>query len=208
LQYRRFYERENVRPYKILKALQFLTTHKTLWREAGVNLCPEFAAALGSEVQEERSLPMESVEISSLFKEKIAHSDGDESSEDAAADAHAFGNEMLVGDGVADPEVRDEIIIVAPGEDQHPLCLYLDKNAEEMANLDIFGGSARPTNRYSYKQLCRVELRHYKRWAACRPCNIFFKIRKLQVFDMKQLSWVWLRKSKLQGKPLHQAVGS
>jgi hypothetical protein len=146
LQSRRFYERENVRPYKILKALQFLTTHKTLWREAGVNLCPEFAAALGSVVQEERSLPMESVEISSLCEEEIAHSDRDESSEDEAADAHAFEDETLVDDGVADPEVRDEIINVASGDDQHPLCLYLDKNAEEMANPDIFGGSARPTN--------------------------------------------------------------
>jgi hypothetical protein len=156
-----------------------------LWREAGVHLCPEFAAALGSEVQEERSLPTESVEVSSLCEEEVTHSDRDNFSEDEVADAHAFGEETLVDDGVADPEVRDAVINVAPGEDQHPLCLYLDKNAEKMASPDIFGGLARPTNRYSYKQLCRLELRHYKRWAACRPCNKFFKFREMVGFGLE-----------------------
>jgi hypothetical protein len=50
-----------------------------------------------------------------------------------------------------------------------------------------------------------LELRHYCRLAAQRPGNIFFKFRKLQVLDMKQLSWVRLRKSKLQGRPLPKA---
>jgi hypothetical protein len=38
------------------------------------------------------------------------------------------------------------VINVAPGEGQHPVNVYLDKNAEEMANPDIFGGRARPSN--------------------------------------------------------------
>jgi hypothetical protein len=125
--------------------------------------------------------------------------------EDEAPDVHDFGEETFVDDGIVDPDIRDAIINVAPGEGQHPLCLYLDKTAEKMASPDIFGGLARPNTRYSYRQLCRVELRHVKRWAASRPCNMFFKFRKLQVLDMKQLSWVRLRKSKLQGKPLPEA---
>jgi hypothetical protein len=48
LQYKHCYETENVRPYKILKALQFLTSHDTLWREAGVRTCPDFVDSLGS----------------------------------------------------------------------------------------------------------------------------------------------------------------
>jgi hypothetical protein len=81
----------------------------------------------------------------------------------------------------------------------------LDKDTEEMANPDIFGGQARPTNCYSYKQLCRVELRHFRQTAAQCACNIFFKFRKLQALDMKQLTWVRLWKSKLRGRPLSQA---
>jgi hypothetical protein len=48
LRYKHCYETKNVRPYKILKALQFLTSHDTLWREAGVRMCPDFEESLGS----------------------------------------------------------------------------------------------------------------------------------------------------------------
>jgi hypothetical protein len=81
----------------------------------------------------------------------------------------------------------------------------MDKNDEEMAYPDIFGGRARPASHYSYKQLCRVELRHFRRLVAQRPGNIFFKFRKLQVFDMKQLTWVRFPKSRLQGRQLPKA---
>jgi hypothetical protein len=134
--------------------------------------------------------PTESVGDNCSHEETADCSNDDDSSADELVDAHALGDETLVDNGVADPDVRDAIINVAPGKGQHPLCLYLDKNAEEMASPHIFGGVARPANRYSYKQLCRVELRHYKWWAACCPCNIFSKFRKMQVLDMKQLSWV------------------
>jgi hypothetical protein len=36
LRYKGIYETENVRPYKILKALQYLILHATLWRGAAV----------------------------------------------------------------------------------------------------------------------------------------------------------------------------
>jgi hypothetical protein len=126
-------------------------------------------------------------------------------SEDALVDVHSYGEETMIDDGLAEADVRDAIINVAPGEDQRPVCLYLDEDAEEMANPDIFGGRARPANCYLYKQLCHVELRHFRRTAAQRASNIFFKIRELQVLGMKQLTWVRLRKSKLRGRPLLQA---
>jgi hypothetical protein len=83
-------------------------------------------------------------------------------------DVHSYGEETMIDDGLA-AEVRDAIINVAPGEDQRPLYLYLDEDAKDMANPDIFGGRARLANRYSYKQLCQVELRHFRRpgRAAC-----------------------------------------
>jgi hypothetical protein len=118
---------------------------------------------------------------------------------------HSYGEETMIDDGLAEADVRDAIINVALREDQRPLCLYLDEHAEEMANPDVFGGQGRPANRYSYKQLCRVELRHFKRTVAQRASNIFSKFRKSQVLDMKQLTWVRLRKSKLRGRPLSQA---
>jgi hypothetical protein len=207
LQYKRCYETENVRPYKILKALRFLTSHDTLWREARVRMCPDFVESLDSAVHSENAGAHQLANNESA-SEDVAYSEDEdlsEHSDDEPPDIHAFGDKTMVDDGIVDADIRDSIVNVAPGEGQHPLCLYLDKDAEEMANSDIFGGYARPKNKYSYRQLCRVELRHVNRSVACRPCNIFFKFRKLQVLDMKQLSWVRLRKSKLQGKPLPKA---
>jgi hypothetical protein len=40
LQYRKIYKTENVRLFKILRALQFLTSHDTLWRSAGLRMSP------------------------------------------------------------------------------------------------------------------------------------------------------------------------
>lgn len=99
-----------------------------------------------------------------------ACSEDDASSEGDEPDAHAFGNESLLDAGTDSADVRDAVINVAPAEGQHPVSVYLDKCAEES---DILGGRARPVNQYSYKQLCRVELRHYRRLAAQRPGTSF-----------------------------------
>jgi hypothetical protein len=198
---------ESVRPFKFVRALQYLISHDTLWRSAGVQLHSEFQNALGrvSEVPEPVAKRAERGG-SDGHGTQLAVSEDEALSEGDLADVHSYGEETMIDDGLAEVDVKNAIINVAPSEGQWPLCLYPDKDAEEhLANPDIFGGQARPANRYSYKQLCRVELRHFIRTAARRPCNIFFKFRKLQVLDMKQLTWVRLRKSKLRGRPLPQA---
>jgi hypothetical protein len=45
----------------------------------------------------------------------------------------------MIDDGLAEADVRDAIINVALGEDQRPLCLYLDKTVEEMAQIFSVG---------------------------------------------------------------------
>jgi hypothetical protein len=75
LQYKRCYETENVRPYKILKALQYLTTHATLWRDAGVQLRKEFLPLPEIDEQEVRfmTLSMRTLKmiLASLFNEMM-----------------------------------------------------------------------------------------------------------------------------------------
>lgn len=207
LRYKKCYESENVRPHKILSALQYLTTHETLWRRSGVQLRPEFLEVLlpSSRSADPVALSNDSKPDPERISESSEDSDDEVLSEDDAPDVHAFRDETMIDDGAVDENVRMASIDVAPGEGQRPLSLYLDKNAEEMASPDIFSGYARPECKYSFKKICRVKMRHYKRLVAQRPCNIFFKVRKLQVLDMQQLSWVRLRKSKLQGKPLPMA---
>jgi hypothetical protein len=202
--YKGCYETENVRPYKILRALQYLTTHDTLWRDAGVQLRSEFVPLLEVDEQARAGLDAPVREIDE-GPHRDVHSDDDAFFEGEEPDVHAFGDETMIDADAVLTASREPVIDVAPGEGQCPVSVYLDKHAEEMANPDIFGGRARPANHYSYKQLCRVEMRHFRRLVAQRPGNIFFKIRKLHVLDMKQLTWVRLRKSKLQGRPLQKA---
>jgi hypothetical protein len=201
------YETENVRPYKISKALQYLISHATLWRGVAVQLRPEFLPLLESAVEEKESADSTRCETAEKGVDQVDDNclDDDLSSKGEEPDVHAFGDETMIDDGAAGIDVRDTVVNVAPAEGQHPVSVYLDKYAAEMAFPNIFGGCARPVNNYTYKQLCRVELGHFRRLVAQRPGNIFFKFRKLQILDMKQLTWVRLRKSKLQGKPLLKA---
>jgi hypothetical protein len=181
-----------------------LVTHDTLWRDAGVQLHLELLPLLEAGKRTCAVLDAPDNEVGQDSRQTV-HSDDDVSSEDEEPDVHAFGDETMIDDGAVSIASKPQSIDVAPGEGQQPMSVYLDKTVEEMANPDIFGGQARPSNHYSYKQLCRAEMRHFRRLVAQRPGNIFFKFRKLQVLDMKQLTWVRLRKSKLQGRPLPKA---
>jgi hypothetical protein len=49
--YKKNYVVENVRPFKIVRALQYPISHDTLWRNAAVQLRPEFQIAFGSETE-------------------------------------------------------------------------------------------------------------------------------------------------------------
>jgi hypothetical protein len=68
------------------------------------------------------------------FPDDEAQSDGE------LVDVHSYGEGTMIDDRLAEADVGDAIIDVAPGEDQGPLCLYLDKDAEKMANPDISVG--------------------------------------------------------------------
>jgi hypothetical protein len=203
--YKKNYAVKNVRPFKIVQALQYLISHDTLWRNAGVQLRPEFQIALGPETEAPDPIAEHAERGAGGDCGKQLSASEDEVLDGELVDVHSYGEETMIDDGLAEADVRDAIINVAFGEDQLPLCLYRDEDAKEMANPDIFGGRARPANRYSYKQLCRVKLRHFRRTATQRASSIFFKFKKLQVLDMKHLTWVRLRKSKLRGRPLPQA---
>jgi hypothetical protein len=161
LRYKGLYDTKNVCPYKILRALQYLVSHKTLWKEAGVQLRSEFLTALETREGKDARPTTPEIPCPEQYEPGDACSDDDESSEGDEPDAHAFGDESLLDADADNVDVRNAVINVAPAEGQRPVSVYLDTNAEEMAYPDIFGGCARPVNRYSYKQLCRVELRHF-----------------------------------------------
>jgi hypothetical protein len=139
LRYKNCYETENVRPYKILRALRFLVTHDTLWRDAGVQLHPELLPLLEAGEQTCAVLDAPDNKVGQDSRQTV-HSDDDVSSEDEEPAVHAFGDETMIDDGAVSVASKPQSIDVAPGEGQQPMSVYLDKTAEEMANPDIFRG--------------------------------------------------------------------
>ena len=71
---------------------------------------------------------------------------------------------------------------MAPGEQNHPIGLYLDKHAEEKSFPVLFAGKRRNASRQSYVRystICKAELRNIDRRFATSVPNIFFKLKKL-----------------------------
>jgi hypothetical protein len=94
LRYKGCYETENVRPYKITRALQYLTTHDTLRRDAGVWYRSEFEPLLSIDEQT-HAVPDTPAGKLDEVPHRIEHSDDEASSEGEEPDVHAFGDETM-----------------------------------------------------------------------------------------------------------------
>ena len=97
--------------------------------------------------------------------------------------------DTLVDDADIDNKY-DKVFTFAPGEGQHPLSLYQDKDAEYLCFPTIFCGQTPPSRDerlvpVHYSDIVKWELRIVDRRAAQSVPNIFFKHKKLQ---MKQIS--------------------
>ena len=97
--------------------------------------------------------------------------------------------DTLVDDADID-NTCDKVFTFAPGEGQHPLSLYQDKDAECLCFPSIFCGQTPPSKDerlvpVHYSDIVKWELRSVDRRAAQSVPNIFFKHKKLQ---MKQIS--------------------
>lgn len=102
---------------------------------------------------------------------------------------HVANVDTLVDDAHIESK-HDQVFTFAPGEGQHPLSLYQDKDAEYLCIPTIFSGQRRPDNDerqtpVHYSGIVKWELRSVYRRAAQSIPNIFFMHKKLQ---MKQIS--------------------
>ena len=93
-------------------------------------------------------------------------------------------------------EKWDNILSVAPSENQKPRNPFMDKHAEEMTYCSLFGGKPRSKTKIpvSYHKICKWELRHKNRRFARHHENLFFKTRKSMIKLLADLEMVSLRK--------------
>ena len=95
---------------------------------------------------------------------------------------HVGNIDTLVDDADIDNKY-DKVFTFAPGEGQHPLSLYQDKDAEYLCFPTIFCGQTPPSSDerlvpVHYSDIVKWELRSVDRRAAQSVPNIFFKHKK------------------------------
>lgn len=99
----------------------------------------------------------------------------------------------------------DRIISFAPGEGNRPLGIFIDKDSEFLSFPTIYCGK-RQANKNErlvpvhYSTICKWELRSKDRRVAQSVPNIFYKLKKLQIRQIKGSASLSLRKCKTKGK--------
>ena len=225
LSYKKVDFKENVRPLRVLSALHWLMNNSELYKKSGIvvddnwfqevtesaeDTVREFLEVskehckdknyTGNEKQEQEKTTENDIEASNDY-------DSDHYSEIDAND-HVGNIDTLVDD--ADIENKyDKVFCFAPGEGQHPLSLYQDKDAEYLCFPTIFCGQTPPSRDerlvpVHYSDIVKWELRSVDRRAAQSVPNIFFKHKKLQMKQISDKVNLAVRRCKKEGKKSQQ----
>ena len=104
----------------------------------------------------------------------------------------------------------DQVFTFAPGEEQHPLSLNQDKDAEYLRFPSIFCGQRPPSKDersipVHYSDIVKWELRSVDRRVAHSVPNIFFKHNKLQMKQISDKVNLTIRRCKSKGKKITTA---
>ena len=178
---------ENIRPHKVLTALQWLFKNSDLYKESGVKIDAEWMSKVNDCDDQSVKPFLQNSSVETTDKSDDEGNDSDTFSEIDDKD-RVIGNSDTLIEPIC-PQ-SDSTYTFAPGEGQHPLSLYSDKDAEELSFPTIFCGKRRIPNserdvKVHYSSIVKAELRHVDRRAANSVPNLFFKMKKIQ---MKQIS--------------------
>ena len=226
LSYKKVDFKENVRPLRVLSALHWLMNNSELYKKSGIvvddnwfqevtesaeDTVREFLEVskehckdknyTGNEKQEQEKTTENDIEASNDY-------DSDHYSEIDAND-HVGNIDTLVDH--ADIENKyDKVFTFAPGEGQHPLSLYQDKDAEYLCFPTIFCGQTPPSRDerlvpVHYSDIVKWELRSVDRRAAQSVPNIFFKHKKLQMKQISDKVNLAVRRCKKRGQKITAA---
>ena len=226
LSYKKVDFKENVRPLRVLSALHWLMNNSELYKKSGIvvddnwfqevtesaeDTVREFLEVskehckdknyTGNEKQEQEKITENDIEASNDF-------DSDHYSEIDAND-HVGNIDTLVDDANIENKY-DKVFTFAPGEGQHPLSLYQDKDAEYLCFPTIFCGQTPPSRDerlvpVHYSDIVKWELRSVDRRAAQSVPNIFFKHKKLQMKQISDKVNLAVRRCKKRGQKITAA---
>lgn len=202
LSYKHFVAFEKIRPNKVFEAARWLIDNSALFRSEGVEVdsawlngyeemqhveendqteCQEKDQVLESDLQ----IPSNS--NSNTCNHNASGCTSDEWTEDDNFHDRPTGNTDTVLHAM-DFREYNQILSLAPGENQTPLGLFLDYNSEFLYFPTIYCGQVRPDNSnrsipVHYSIICKWALRHVDRRTAM--CKVSLAVRKCKTQGRK-----------------------
>ena len=214
--------KENVRPLRVLTALHWLVNNSELYKESGIvvddswfqevtesaeDTVRDFLEVSTDQTRDKVNTENKNIPVTD---KDISETDGYNSDQYSEIDAndHIGNVDTLVND--ADIENKyDQVFTFAPGEGQHLLSLYQDKDAEYLCLPSIFCGQKPPSKDersvpVHYSDIVKWELRSVDRRAAQSVPNILFKHKKLQMKQISDKVNLAIRRCKTRARKLQQ----
>ena len=215
LRYKHHYQFQNVRPMKVLEAAKYLVNTSELFKSEGI----EVKNSWQNNIKSQRSEQQDWLEF---FQDHDNDKTSSENSEDQDTANSVIKTDTNMSSklesnendswcevrerpsGVTDtlfqePDISensDNILSFAPGEGNKP-SLFMDKDSEFLSFPTIFCGKCRTDNKdrktpVSYSTVAKWELRCQDRRAAELVPNLFFKLKKLQIKQIRDTACISL----------------
>lgn len=196
LSYKHHVTFENIRPNKVFQAAKWLVRNSLLFRNEGIVVNDTW-------MQQQQDITNYTEESTQQNDESDYQSSGDWTEDDSFC-TRPTGNLDTFLQSV-DFREFNQVLSVAPGEKSSPIGIFQDFHAEIFSFPTIFCGQPRKENHdrhvpLHYSDICKWELRNVdRRVALCVP-NIFFKLKRLQIKQIKDKVSLAIRKCKTRNQ--------
>ena len=192
LSYKHHVAFENIRPNKVFQAARWLVANSTLFQNEGISVNETWLHESRTGLDANDSGLQDDAENQN-------ESDDGWTEDDGFADRLTGNLDTFLQ--AADFREFNQVLSVAPGENSSPLGLFQDFQSEILSFPTIFCGQPRVDNSdrhvpLHYSDICKWELRNVdRRVALCVP-NIFFKLKRLQIKQVRDKVLLAVRKCK------------
>ena len=210
LSYKNYVAFEKIRPNKVMEAAKWLVENSVLFQNEGIEINNLWLNITENQVQEESKDASSATDVASNEPEtdifSNTNNDSDEWTEDENFHDRPTGNTDTVLQPV-DFREFNQILSLAPGENSTPLGLFQDIYSEYLAFPSIYCGQPRLDNAsravpVHYSTICKWELRNVDRRVAMNIPNIFFKLKRLQIKQIRDKVTLAIRKCKTKGRKM------
>ena len=184
---------ENVRPLKVIEALEYLLEHSQLYKDHNININSEWLHNFNTTILEDTN------------EKTTEKQNNDDMSSDEDNDNEEIPNapsvNTLLTENTLDP--NKNILCIAPGEGQKPI--FTDQDTEYLCFPTIFCGKRCNNNKYhklTRREIFKYEMRCIDKRVSTNIPNIFWKTKFKQIHQIHQHVSFALRRNQSKGKTI------